>query len=110
MSACSSRTSPRVDSTATCGRFAWEEYRITAQRYWALFAPLVPDLRKADPSLWKDWERWLIEVRERDRKAGKVEDCSAAAMAVWIPETIAYYIDRLRIQDEIRKGAISTWP
>ena len=91
-------------------RFAWEEFGAVAQRFWAVFAPLLPDLRKADPNLWKDWERWLIEVRERDRKAHKVDDFSAERTAVWIPETIAYYIDRLRIEDEIRRGVIPTWP
>lgn len=91
-------------------RFAWEEYRITAQWFWAVFAPLLADLRKADPNLWKDWERWLIEVRERDRKAGKVDDFSAERTALWIPETIAYYIDRLRVHDEMRRGVIPKWP
>jgi hypothetical protein len=91
-------------------QFAWDEYRIPAQWYWAVFGPLVADLRKADPNLWNGWERWLIEVRERDRRAGKVEDFSAERTAVWIPETIAYYIDRLRIEDEMRKGVIPTWP
>jgi hypothetical protein len=91
-------------------RFAWEEFRNSAQWYWAVFAPIVPELRKADPTLWQDWERWLIEVRERDRRAGKVEDFSAERTAAWIPETIAYYIDRLRIEDETRKGVIPAWP
>lgn len=91
-------------------RFAWEEYRLAAQNFWAAFAPLAGELRKADPNLWKDWERWLIEVRERDRRAGKVEDFSAERTAVWIPETIAFYIDRLRIEDEMRKSVIPTWP
>lgn len=90
--------------------FAWQEHRITAQWFWAVFGPLAGELRKADPNLWKDWERWLIEVRERDRKAGKVEDFSAERTTAWIPETIAYYIDRLRIEDEIRRNVIPAWP
>ena len=91
-------------------RYAWEEYRSAAQSFWAAFAPLAPELRKADPNLWRGWERWLVEVRERDRRAGIVEDFSAERTATWIPETIAFYIGRLRIEDEIRKGVIPTWP
>jgi hypothetical protein len=90
--------------------FAWQEYGVAAQRYWAIFAPILDDLREADPSLWKDWERWLIEVRKRDRRAGKVEDVTAERVAVLIPESIAYFIDRLRIEDEMRKNVIPTWP
>jgi len=90
--------------------FAWQEYGVAAKRYWAIFAPILDDLREADPSLWKDWERWLIEVRKRDRRAGKVEDVTAERVAVLIPESIAYFIDRLRIEDEMRKGVIPAWP
>ena len=91
-------------------RFAWEEYGEVAQRFWAVFGPLAADLRETEPNLWRGWERWLVEVRERDRRAGKVYDFSAERTALWIPETIAYYIDRLRIEDEMRKSVIPTWP
>jgi hypothetical protein len=91
-------------------QFAWQEYRVAAQRYWAMFAPILGDLRQVDPTLWQDWERWLIEVRERDRRAGKAEDVCADRVAAMIPATIAYFIDRLRIEDEMRKSVIPTWP
>ena len=90
-------------------RYAWEEYGLVAQRFWAVFAPILPDLRRADPNLWQGWERWLVEVRERDRRAGKTLDYSAQA-AAWIPETIAFYIERLRTEQEMKSGVIPTWP
>ena len=90
-------------------RYAWEEYGLVAQRFWAAFAPILADLRRADPSLWQGWERWLVEVRERDRQAGKTVDFSAQA-AAWIPETIAFYIERLRTEEDMKSGVIPTWP
>ncbi|HEV2006177.1 MAG TPA: hypothetical protein VGQ85_06130 [Candidatus Limnocylindrales bacterium] len=91
-------------------RYAWEEYGLVAQRYWSVFEPILPDLRRADPDLWQGWERWLGEVRERDRRAGKTVEFSPQRAAAWIPETIAYYIERLRIEEEMKSGVIPTWP
>ena len=89
---------------------AAEEFGLVAQLYWALFAPLAPEFRKVDPTIWKTWERWLAEVREYERKAGDVQDLSPERLARWLPETIEYYIARLRIEQETRTGVIPTWP
>lgn len=91
-------------------RYAWEEYGLVAQRYWSVFEPILPDLRRADPNVWRSWERWLIEVRERDQRAGKTVEFSPQRAAAWIPETIGYYIERLRIEEEMKSGVIPTWP
>lgn len=91
-------------------RYAWEEYGLVAQRYWSAFEAILPDLRRVDPNLWAGWERWLGEVRARDRQAGKTVDFSPERAAAWIPETIAYYIERLRIEAEMKSGVVPTWP
>lgn len=91
-------------------RYAWEEFGGVAQRYWSVFEPILPDLRAADPAIWKSWERWLVEVRERDRRAGKVGDFSQQRTVPWIPESIAYYIARLRFEQDMKTGAIPSWP
>jgi hypothetical protein len=91
-------------------RYAWEEFGLVGQWYWAAFGPILPDLRRADPDLWTAWERWLVEVRQRDSKAGKVLDFSPERAVAWVPETIDYYIGRLRIEEEMKSGVIPVWP
>lgn len=91
-------------------RYAWEEFGYLAQVYWALILPLIPAFRTVEPDLWKDWERWLVEVAERDRKAGSIADLSPERLARWVPETIAYFIERLRVEEDQKSGVIPTWP
>jgi len=91
-------------------RIAWENLGEAAQIYWALVLPLVPNFRANDPGLWKDWERWVDELAERDRKAGKVTDVSPARLARWVPQAIANFIDRFRVEEEMKNGVVPVWP
>ncbi|MBI3747835.1 MAG: hypothetical protein HY262_03160 [Chloroflexi bacterium] len=88
----------------------WQEWGVPAQMFWAAFGPALHERRKLEPGQWKEWEHWLGDVIVRDRKAGIVQDVSQAAVARWIPEAIAYYIEALRLSDEDRRGVIPTWP
>lgn len=91
-------------------RIAWENLGQQAQTYWALIQPLVADFRANDPELWKDWERWVDELAERDRRAGKVTDVSPARLARFVPQSIAYFIERLRVEEDTKSGVIPVWP
>lgn len=91
-------------------RYAWEEFATAGQWYWAVFGPILPDLRRADPTLWQAWERWLVEVRELDRQAGKMADPRLARVAASISEAIDYFIARLRTEQEMKSGVIPIWP
>lgn len=91
-------------------KYAVEQWGLVSQIYWAIVSPILPELRAADPGLWKTWERWLMEVRALEGKAGVVQDLSPERIARWLPETIEYYIARLRIEQEMKSGVIPTWP
>ena len=91
-------------------RIAWENLGQVAQIYWALILPLVPEFRVNDPRLWVDWERWVDELAERDRKAGKVTDLSPERLARWVPDAIAFFIERLRVEKDTKAGVIPVWP
>ena len=92
---------------ARMGRQEWGE---VGQMYWAAFAPALQEARTTEPGRWKDWERWQRDVVAKDRKAGSSQDVSPASVARWIPETIAYYIETLRLEEEAKHGVIPTWP
>jgi hypothetical protein len=91
-------------------RIARENLGQRAQIYWAQIRPLVPTFRANDPQLWKDWERCVDELADRDRKAGKVTDVSPARLARVAPQAIAYFIERLRLEEDARTGVIPVWP
>jgi hypothetical protein len=91
-------------------RYAREEFATAGQWYWAVFEPVLPDLRRADPTLWQAWERWLVEVRELDRHSGKIADPRLERVAASIPEAIDYFIARLRTEQEMKSGVIPVWP
>ena len=91
-------------------RMAWQEWGEAAQTYWAVFRPALEERRKTEPGRWKDWDRWLEDLVDRDRKAGTVRDLSPSYLARWIPETIAYHIVSLRLEDEGKRGVVPTWP
>src|SRR5258705_12641201 len=89
---------------------AWAQWGEASQTFWAVFQPALEERRKIEPGLWKDWERWLDDLVDRDHKAGTVKDLSSSYLARWIPETIACYIASLRLEDEAKRGVIPTWP
>jgi hypothetical protein len=91
-------------------RLAWQNLGGIAQTHWALILPLVPAFRATDPGLWKDWERWVDELAERDRKAGTPTDISAERLARLVPSVIASLIERLRIEEDAKAGVIPVWP
>jgi hypothetical protein len=91
-------------------RMVWQQWGEVGQTFWAVFRPALEERRKIEPGLWKDWEHWLDDVVDRDRKAGTVRDLSPSYLARWIPETIAYYIASLRLEEEAKHGVIPTWP
>jgi hypothetical protein len=89
-------------------RYVWDEWGNLAQVYWAVFEPRVADARTHEPRFWMDWERWLVEVRKRDRQAAKPYVLTPEYVARWIAESIAYYRERLRLEDEIKRGVPPT--
>ena len=103
-------TASAIDNGYIPARMGWQEWGEAGQMYWAAFGPALAERRKTEPGLWKAWERWLEDVVRRDRRAGTLKDVSAAHLARWIPETIAYYIESLRVEDEAKRGVIPTWP
>lgn len=91
-------------------RMGWEEWGEAGQMYWAVFGPALRERRGTAPQLWTAWERWIEDVANRDRKAGTVKNVSPAHVARWIPETIAFYIALLQIEEEAKRGVIPVWP
>ena len=91
-------------------RLAWQNLGAIAQIHWALILPLVPDLRATDPGLWADWERWVGELAERDRRAGKATDVSPERLARLVPSVIAGLIDGSAIEEDTKAGVIPVWP
>ena len=103
-------TASAIDNGYVPARMAWQEWGEVSQTYWAIFRPALEERRKTEPGLWKDWERWRDDLIDRDRQAGMVRDLSPTYLARWIPETIAYYIASIRLEEEAKRGVIPTWP
>lgn len=91
-------------------RMGWEQWGDAAQTFWAAFGPARAEGRRSDPTLWKGWERWIDDIVARDRKAGRSLDVSPSVLARQLPETIAFYIEMLRAEEEAKLGVIPEWP
>ena len=103
-------TASAIENGYVPARMGWQEWGEAGQTYWAVFRHVLEERRKTEPGLWKDWERWIADLDDRDRKAGKVTDLSPSYLARWIDEAIAYYIGTLRLEEEAKRGVIPTWP
>jgi len=103
-------TAGAIENGYVPARMAWQQWGQASQTFWAAFRPVLEERRKTDPGLWKAWERWVADMDDRDRKAGTVREISPSYLAHWIPDTIAYYIGSLRLEEEAKRGVIPTWP
>lgn len=80
------------------------------QHWWAVVTPMLLEARKADPTVWASFERWAADSAARDRKTGSVKDLTPAFIDRWISETIPFFIEQLRIRQELKVGTIPVWP
>lgn len=90
--------------------FTWEEWGRALQFWWALCVPIIREIRKGDPGLWKQWEKLAVVMGDLDRKAGTAVTYDAARLAQDVPRSIDRIIEQLRLEQEARAGLIPAWP
>ncbi len=80
------------------------------QHWWALATPMLPEARKSDRRVWAGFERWAADSAARDRKTRSVKDLTPEFVDRWLSESIPFFIERLRIQQDAKAGTIPVWP
>jgi len=79
--------------------------------WYGMAAPRIANIRRDNPTYWREWEDLAVALAERDRRNGTAIDLSLESLnGPRLQQAIAEQIEGLRIEQELRAGTIPTWP
>ncbi len=91
--------------------FAWNNYRVDVQGWWAVMAPSIAERRRTEgPLLWIEFERLALGMATLDRKSGSAMDLSPEGLTRGIRQALSAAIDRLQLERDLKSGVIPSWP
>ncbi len=85
----------------------WEAWSWSIQLWWERYEVAIRDARASNPGLWRAWERLAERMAALDRRRGVTAD--AALRQTILTGSIPVLIERLRIDNEAKRGAIPAW-
>jgi hypothetical protein len=88
---------------------SWELWSGQTQFWWALAAPWLSAIRSPNPGIWGEFEELAATMAALDQK-NKVPNFIPSDLAARVEREGKMLIERLRLEQEAKKGLVPTWP